>query len=162
MRIQVVNGPNLKLLGTREPAVYGRETLDSILKSVRERARQLGVGVDCFQSDVEGELVACIGACRDRADGLILNPAAYTHTSIAIRDAVSACGLPCVEVHLSNVYRREAFRHVSYTAPVCVGVVAGFGGFGYVLALEALVRELRGRQAAETPRPRRGRRKERG
>jgi 3-dehydroquinate dehydratase II len=143
MKIRIVNGPNLALLGTREPGVYGRETLEDILKAVALRARGLEADVEAFQSDVEGELVHFIGASRGRADGLIINPAAYTHTSVAIRDAITAAGLPCVEVHLSNTHAREAFRQTSLTAPVCLGQIMGFGGFGYVLALDALVRHLR-------------------
>lgn len=142
MRIRVINGPNLRLLGTREPGVYGRETLDDILQKVQRRAAELGVALTTFQSDIEGELVSDIGAAGSVADGLILNPAAYTHTSVAIRDAIAAAGLPCVEVHLSNVHQRETFRHTSYVAPVCIGQITGFGGFGYVLALEALVERL--------------------
>ncbi len=142
MKIRIVNGPNLALLGTREPGVYGRETLDDILKDVAARARELNVVIEAFQSDIEGELVKNIGASRGQVDGLIINPAAYTHTSVAIRDAIAAAGLPCVEVHLSNTHTREPFRHTSLTAPVCIGQIMGFGGFGYVLALDALVRHV--------------------
>jgi 3-dehydroquinate dehydratase-2 len=142
MNILIVNGPNLALLGTREPDIYGRETLDDIVQAVTARARDWQVGVQAFQSDIEGELVRTIGASRGHADGLILNPAGYTHTSVALRDAIAASGLPCVEVHLSNTHAREAFRAVSLTAPVCIGQIMGFGGYGYVLALEALVRHL--------------------
>lgn len=146
MKIRVVNGPNLALLGTREPGIYGCETLDDIAKAVVRRAQALPVEMEFFQSDVEGELVRYVGASRGQADGLILNPAAYTHTSVAIRDAIAATGLPCVEVHLSNTHTREPFRHVSLTAPVCIGQIMGFGGFGYELALDALVRHLREKQ----------------
>jgi 3-dehydroquinate dehydratase-2 len=142
MKIRIVNGPNLALLGTREPGVYGRETLDDILRDVAARARELNVVIEAFQSDIEGELVKNIGASRGQADGIIINPAAYTHTSVAIRDAIAATGLPCVEVHLSNTHTREPFRHTSLTAPVCIGQIMGFGGFGYVLALDALVRHV--------------------
>lgn len=142
MKILLVNGPNLKALGTREPSIYGRETLDSIVRRVIAYASLKGVTVESFQSDVEGELVAAIGAARGVFDGIIINPAAYTHTSVALRDALAACGLPAVEVHLSNTHKRESFRHESLTAPVCAGQVMGFGGAGYVLALEGLLQQL--------------------
>ncbi len=142
MKILVVNGPNLKLLGTREPAVYGRETLDDILGHLRAYAAEKGVTLDAFQSDVEGALVEAIGAARGVYDGIVINPAAYTHTSVAVRDALAACGLPAVEVHLSNTHKREAFRHRSLTVPACVGQIMGFGGFGYVLALEGLLQHI--------------------
>ncbi|NLF23076.1 MAG: type II 3-dehydroquinate dehydratase [Lentisphaerae bacterium] len=140
MKIAVINGPNLGLLGRREPAVYGHDSLASIQTSLTAHARALGVDITFFQSDVEGELVTAIGQTLGAADGLIINPAAYTHTSVAIRDAIAATGLPCVEVHLSNIYSREPFRHTSLTAPVCVGVISGLGAHGYELALDALVR----------------------
>ena len=143
MRILVVNGPNLGLLGQREPEVYGSETLADIEKAVAERAAQLNVELETFQSNEEGVLVTRIGESGGRYDGLIINPAAYTHTSVALRDAIKACGVPCVEVHLTNTHQREEFRHTSLTAAVCVGQVMGFGGRGYVLALEGLVGELR-------------------
>lgn len=142
MRILVVNGPNLKLLGTREPSIYGTETLESIVRRVTDYASEKGVRVESFQSDSEGELVGAIGCARGVFDGVVINPAAYTHTSVALRDAIAACGLPVVEVHLSNTHKRESFRHASLTAPVCVGQVMGFGGEGYVLALEGLLRHL--------------------
>ena len=142
MKILLVNGPNLKLLGTREPSIYGRETLDSIVKGVVAYAAGEGVVVESFQSDVEGDLVDAIGAACGVFDGIVINPAAYTHTSVALRDAISACGVPTVEIHLSNTHKREAFRHDSLTAPVCVGQVMGFGGNGYILALEGLLRFL--------------------
>jgi len=143
MTIRIVNGPNLALLGTREPGIYGNETLDDIVRAATRHAAGLGVAVDHIQSDVEGELVRAIGASRTTCAGLIINPAAYTHTSVALRDAISACGLPCVEVHLSNTLRREPFRHQSLTAPVCIGQIMGFGGHGYLLALDALVHHLK-------------------
>jgi 3-dehydroquinate dehydratase-2 len=142
VKILIVNGPNLKLLGTREPSIYGTDTLDSIVRGVAEHAATRGVHVTAFQSDIEGELVSQIGAARGTYSGIIINPAAYTHTSVALRDAISACGLPVVEVHLSNTHKREAFRHTSLTAPVCIGQLMGFGGFGYVLALDALLWHL--------------------
>lgn len=142
MRVLVVNGPNLKLLGTREPAIYGRETLEGILARLTAYAATRGVSITAVQSDDEGALVEAIGAARGCCDGIVINPAAYTHTSVALRDALSACGVPSVEVHLSNTHRRESFRHTSLTAPVCVGQVMGFGGSGYVLALEGLLAHI--------------------
>ncbi len=142
MKISIVNGPNLNLLGTREPSVYGHETLESILEAAVKHGESLGTGVETFQSNGEGELVSYIGSALGRLDGLVINPAAYTHTSVALRDAIAATGLPCVEVHLSNVHQREEFRHRSLTAPVCVGQITGFGGYGYVLAVDALVKQL--------------------
>lgn len=143
MTIRLVNGPNLALLGKREPGIYGRETLEDIVAAVRRRAEPEGVAVEAFQSDIEGELVRYLGQSRGAAEGLIVNAGAYTHTSIAIRDAISASGLPCIEVHLSNVHAREAFRHHSFMAGVCIGQIAGFGGYGYELALDALMRHIR-------------------
>ena len=142
MKILVVNGPNLKLLGTREPSIYGRETLEGVVARVREYAAGKGVEVTAFQSDLEGALVEVIGAARGVYQGIVINPAAYTHTSVAVRDALAACGVPAVEVHLSNTHRREPFRHTSLTASVCVGQVMGFGGGGYVLALEGLLQHI--------------------
>jgi len=141
-KILLINGPNLNLLGQREPEVYGRETLDDIVAAARKRAGELNAELDSFQSDSEGELVSRIGQAMSGYDGIIINPAAYTHTSVAIRDALAAVALPAVEVHLSNVYRREEFRHRSFMAPVCVGQISGFGGFGYILAVEALLHHL--------------------
>ncbi|MCE9614164.1 MAG: type II 3-dehydroquinate dehydratase [Lentisphaerae bacterium] len=143
MKILVLNGPNLNLLGERQPEIYGRDGLGEILRQVRERAKALGVEVDDFQSNEEGALVTKIGESPRQYAGLIFNPAAYTHTSVALRDALDACRLPCVEVHLSNVHRREAFRHTSLTAAACVGQIMGFGARSYLLGLEALVGILR-------------------
>ena len=139
-KILLMNGPNLALLGTREPEIYGRTTLADIVALVTAAAREKGIAVDAFQSDVEGELVAAIGRARGVYDGIILNPAAYTHTSVALHDAIKASGVPTVEVHLSNVYAREGYRHESLTAGVCAGQICGFGPMGYLLALEALSR----------------------
>ena len=139
-KILVLNGPNLALLGTREPEIYGRTSLADVVALVTAAAREKGIEVDAFQSDVEGELVAAIGRARGVYDGIILNPAAYTHTSVALHDAIKASGVPTVEVHLSNVYAREGYRHESLTAGVCAGQICGFGPAGYVLALEALSR----------------------
>lgn len=146
MRILVLNGPNLSRLGKREPEIYGRETLDDVIGAVRARGVELGVDIAAIQSDCEGELVRRIGESCGSFDGLMINPGGYTHTSVALRDAIAGTGLPCVEVHLSNLYKREEFRHRSYTAGVCVGQISGFGGYGYVLALEALVRILGARR----------------
>lgn len=137
-KILLLNGPNLALLGTREPEIYGRTTLADIVALVKDAAKTKGLSVDAFQSDVEGDLVAAIGRARGVYDGIILNPAAYTHTSVALHDAIKACGVPTVEVHLSNVYAREGYRHESLTAGVCEGQICGFGPAGYLLALEAL------------------------
>lgn len=143
--ILVLNGPNLGLLGRRSPEIYGRRTLADVEAMVCRAAVELGCTVDCRQSDCEGELVSWIGAAMAVRDGLILNAGAYTHTSIALRDAIAGTGLPAVEVHISNIHAREEFRRVSLTAPVCIGQICGFGVDGYVLALRALVDWLRGR-----------------
>jgi len=142
MKILVLNGPNLNLLGKREPDVYGHSTLDEIMDSVKARAESLGAGIDAVQSNDEGELVTRIGEAEGNFDGIILNAAAYTHTSVAIRDAVSASNVPCIEVHLSNIHAREDFRHKSLIAGVCIGQLSGFGGNSYVLAVEAIIRYL--------------------
>ena len=143
MKIIVINGPNLNLLGQREPDIYGVETLADIEKLILQVAVKLDVAVDTFQSNEEGVLVTEIGNAVGTYDGIIINPAAYTHTSVALRDAIKACGVPTVEVHLSNTHSREDFRHKSLTVPVCVGQIMGFGGKGYVLALIGLVEKLR-------------------
>ena len=139
MKILFLNGPNLNLLGTREPAVYGKDTLGDIEKKVRKHAAKLGVEIEFRQSNVEGELVNWIQQAKGQSDCIVLNAAGYTHTSVAIRDAISAVGVPAIEVHLSNVQSREEFRHSSLIAPVCKGVIAGFGANSYILALEASV-----------------------
>lgn len=141
-RILVINGPNLNLLGTREPGIYGKMTLADVVEGLRRRAGELGAELEAIQSNGEGELVSAIQSAAGTFDGLILNPGAYTHTSIAIRDAIQGVALPCVEVHLSNVYAREEFRQRSLTAPACVGQVAGFGPDSYRLALEGLLAYL--------------------
>lgn len=143
MKILVLNGPNLGLLGTRETGVYGTMTLADMMKQLVSYGREKGVELDWFQSDIEGELVSKIGASRGQYDGIIMNPAAYTHTSIAIRDALQAVSVPCVEVHLSNIHAREPFRHTSLTAAVCVGQILGFGPASYLLGLDALVDHLK-------------------
>ena len=139
MKILFLNGPNLNLLGTRQPEIYGRDTLASIEASVQERARTLGVNVEFRQTNDEGQLVTWIQQAKGSVRAIALNAAAYTHTSVAIRDAISAVELPVIEVHLSNIHARETFRHHSMIAPVCRGQVSGFGAFSYILALEAAV-----------------------
>jgi 3-dehydroquinate dehydratase-2 len=139
----LVNGPNLNLLGVREPGVYGSDSLETINSEVAARAAALGCSVDFFQSNSEGGIVDRLHSAMGQYDGLIINPGAYTHYSIAIRDAIAAVKLPAIEVHLSNVYGREEFRHTSVIAPVCVGQIAGLGKIGYSLALEALMEALR-------------------
>ncbi|HPB65973.1 MAG TPA: type II 3-dehydroquinate dehydratase [Spirochaetales bacterium] len=140
MLISVINGPNLNMLGEREPQVYGSETLDDLNSALGRAARDRGVDVEFFQSNSEGSLIDRLHECSRRSDGVILNAGAYTHYSIAIRDAIAAIRPPVVEVHLSNVHAREEFRRVSVIAPACVGQISGFGSTSYLLALEALVR----------------------
>lgn len=140
--VLVLNGPNLNMLGTREPEVYGRETLADIQAACAVRAETLGLGLDFRQSNGEGELVGWIQDARGGAAGIVINPAAYTHTSIAILDALQASGLPVVEVHLSNIHRREPFRHHSYVSKMAHGVICGFGSQGYLFALDAMARIL--------------------
>lgn len=135
--ILVLNGPNLNLLGTREPEVYGRETLADVESAIQKKAKDLGLAVDCFQSNQEGILVDKIQQAKGKQDVILLNAGAYTHTSIALRDAIAGAGVPTIEVHLSNIHAREEFRHHSMIAPVCVGQICGFGSHGYLLALEA-------------------------
>ena len=142
MKIFVINGPNLNLLGSREPGIYGAATLDGICSMLAETAKDLGVSVSFFQSNSEGAIVDAVQQSAGIYQGIIINPAAYTHTSVAIRDALAAVALPTVEVHLSNVYSREEFRHKSLIAPVVLGQIAGFGGSGYELALRGLVDHL--------------------
>ena len=139
MKILFLNGPNLNLLGQREPEVYGRMTLKDIEAKVRERAAQFKAGIEFRQSNIEGELVNWIQEARGKADVIVLNAAAYTHTSVALRDAIAGVGIPTIEIHLSNVHAREEFRHTSLIAPVCKGQISGFGANSYVLAVEASV-----------------------
>ena len=134
----ILNGPNLNMLGTREPEIYGAETLAEIAQSCGRRAGELGLSVDFRQTNQEGELVEWVQSARNEASGIIINAAAYTHTSVALLDALKATDMPVIEVHLSNVYQREDFRHQSYVSPAAKGVICGFGGQGYLFALEAM------------------------
>jgi 3-dehydroquinate dehydratase-2 len=139
MKLLFLNGPNLNLLGLREPEVYGRATLAEIEAKVRKRAGELGADVDFRQTNCEGELVNWIQGARGSCDVIVLNAAAYTHTSVALRDAIAAVGISTIEIHLSNTHARESFRHYSYIAPVCCGQIAGFGPASYILAVDAAV-----------------------
>ena len=143
MRILVLHGPNLNLLGQREPHLYGHETLEQVDARIREHAARRGVEVEIAQSNHEGELIDRLHAAPGRHDGVIFNPGGYSHTSVALRDAIAAIGLPVIEVHLTNVHAREPFRRRSLTAAACRGVISGLGPLGYLLALDALV-ELAG------------------
>lgn len=138
--VLILNGPNLNMLGVREPSVYGTETLDDIEAACQERAEALNLAIDFRQSNNEGDLVAWIQQARGEHDGIIINAAAYTHTSVAIPDALMLAELPVIEVHLSNIFRRESFRHHSYISAVAKGVICGFGAQGYILALDAMAR----------------------
>jgi 3-dehydroquinate dehydratase-2 len=143
MKVLVLHGPNLNLLGTREPEVYGSLTLAEIDQAIRALAAGLGIEVETFQSNSEGALIDMIHAAAPGLDGIVINPAAYTHTSVAIRDALAAVGVPTVEVHLSNIHRREKFRTRSYVAPVAVGQVCGFGVDSYLLGLRAIFNHIK-------------------
>lgn len=136
--IFILNGPNLNLLGTREPEVYGKDSLNDIKMKCERKAKQFGLSIDFRQSNHEGELVAWIQEARESAEGLIVNAGAFTHTSIAMLDALLACAVPCVEVHLSNIFKRESFRHNSYISKGVQGVICGFGPASYELGIEAL------------------------
>ncbi|MBI5655952.1 MAG: type II 3-dehydroquinate dehydratase [Geobacter sp.] len=143
MKILVLHGPNLNLLGTREPELYGRETLADVNAALQVLAGELGMELTTFQSNTEGSLVDAIQDARGVFDGILINPAAYTHTSIAIRDAISAVQLPVVEVHLSNIHAREEFRRHSYVAPIAVGQISGFGVNSYLLGLRAIFSHIK-------------------
>lgn len=143
MKVRIINGPNLNLLGTREPGVYGSSTLADIMKMAQEHGKKAGVAVEWVQSNDEGGVVSAIHESRGKADGLLLNPGAYTHTSVAIRDALQGVAIPCVEVHLSNIHARENFRHVSLTAAACIGQICGFGPASYRLGIDAVAGYLR-------------------
>ena len=141
-KILVIHGPNLNMLGKREPHIYGRQSLEEIDHEVQQRGGQLGVRVETFQSNHEGEIVARIQQAMDDCQGIIINPAAYTHTSVAIRDALAMLDVPIIEVHLSNIHKREAFRHKSMIADIATARIAGFGSQGYLLGLEGLAKML--------------------
>lgn len=147
-KILVLHGPNLNLLGIREPQVYGSASLDEINKKLIQWAKRESVQVEIRQSNSEGELVNWIQEAMGRYQGIVINPAAYTHTSIALRDAILSTGMPTVEVHLSNIYKRESFRHQSYIADVAIGQISGFGADSYLLGLQAMVDYLRKGQHA--------------
>jgi 3-dehydroquinate dehydratase-2 len=140
VHILVLHGPSLNLLGTREPEIYGHQTLDDINAAIKAHGQTLGLSVECRQSNHEGQLIDWVHGARGTAQGLIINAGAYTHTSVALADAVTAVSLPLVEVHLSNIFAREAFRHHSWLSPVAIGLICGFGAQGYLLALDALAR----------------------
>ena len=137
-KVLVLHGPNLNLLGERETGIYGKDTIEHINAEIMEKAKELNIDCDILQSNNEGTLVDYIQGARGKYDGIVINAAAYTHYSIAIRDAIAAVKIPTVEVHMSNVYAREEFRHHSVIAPVCAGQIAGFGKFSYLLALQGL------------------------
>ena len=141
--VLVLNGPNLNMLGKRQPKIYGRETLADVEKACRAEAARLGLAVEFAQSNHEGVLVDLIQAARDKNSAIVINAGAYTHTSVALLDALNAAELPTVEVHISNIYKRESFRHHSYISPAALGVIAGLGTQGYLVALQALARLLK-------------------
>lgn len=140
MKVLVIHGPNINMLGKREPDLYGNVTMEEINKSLTEDAKKANLEIEFFQSNIEGEIVDAIQrASETQLNGILINPAAYTHTSVAIRDAIAAANLPTVEVHISNIHKREEFRHKSLTAPVCAGQISGFGPKSYDLGLAALL-----------------------
>jgi 3-dehydroquinate dehydratase II len=141
--VLVLNGPNLNMLGKRQPKIYGRETLADVEKACRAEAARLGLAIEFAQSNHEGVLIDLIQAAREKNSAIVINAGAYTHTSVALLDALNAAELPTVEVHISNIYKRESFRHHSYISPVAVGVIAGLGTQGYLMALQALARLLK-------------------
>ncbi len=143
LSVLILHGPNLNLLGQREPEVYGRVSLESINQSLRKEAELLQVAISTLQSNHEGMIIDAVHQALEQHQGIVINPGAYTHTSVAIRDAIAAVNLPTVEVHLSNVYQREPFRHHSHIAPVAIGQISGFGANSYILGLWALVHHLR-------------------
>ncbi len=149
MKIMVIQGPNLNMLGVREQQIYGPMKLEQIHKQMKDVAEQNGVDIEFFQSNLEGEIVDKIQECYGEVQGIIINPAAYTHTSIAIRDAISAVSIPTIEVHISNIHRREEFRKQNMIAPVCASSIVGFGPFGYHLAMVGMLQIMSEIQAAQ-------------
>ncbi|UMZ73967.1 type II 3-dehydroquinate dehydratase [Natranaerofaba carboxydovora] len=143
MKILVLHGPNLNLLGEREPDIYGKMGLDDLNEKLNDEAKKMEVSLDCYQSNYEGELIELIHKVRGEYDGILINPGALTHYSIALRDAIASVDIKAVEVHLSNIYQRESFRHKSVIAPVVSGQVSGFGYYSYILGLYALINELK-------------------
>jgi 3-dehydroquinate dehydratase-2 len=139
--IAVIHGPNLNMLGMREVGIYGGQTMEDINRAVATEADKLNVTVEFFQSNTEGKLVTFIQQCRGRVQGILLNAGAYTHYSVALRDAISAAQVPTVEAHISNIYKRETFRHISVIAPVCIGQICGFRAFSYIVGLRALIED---------------------
>lgn len=139
MKVLIINGVNLNMLGVREPEIYGSSTLSDLEKQISSCASKLDVGVDFFQSNFEGEIVNKIHQSMGIYDGIIMNPGAFTHYSYAIHDAIASVNIPCVEVHISNIHKREEYRHKSVTAPACIGQISGFGFYGYEMALNALI-----------------------
>ena len=144
-RVLIIHGPNLNMLGKREPEIYGHQTLDEINAGLESKAAKLGVQIEIFQSNQEGDIVEKIQQAQGAFNGILINPAAYTHTSIAIRDAISLLDIPVVEIHLSNIYQRESFRHTSMMSAVVRAQISGFGPQGYLLALEGLVQIIKKR-----------------
>lgn len=137
----IINGPNLNMLGIREPGIYGGDTLDDVYSLIRKNAARLGCEAEFFQSNIEGEIINAIHSSIGNYNGIIMNPGAFTHYSYAIHDALTSVNVPCIEVHISNIHKREEFRHKSVTAPACRGQICGLGVYGYVLALEAFCNE---------------------
>ncbi|XZH59250.1 type II 3-dehydroquinate dehydratase [Clostridium perfringens] len=144
MKIMVINGPNLNLLGIREKEIYGAKDFNQVIDYIKEEGKELGLEVNCFQSNIEGEIINFIhNAYFEKYDGIIINPGAYTHYSIAIYDALKGVEIPTVEVHLSNIHKREEFRHKSVTAPACIGQISGFGEYGYIMSMNALKNHIK-------------------
>jgi len=140
MKLLVINGPNLNLLGGREPVIYGRITYSDLITGLKEYAQKMGAELDAFQSNHEGQIIDCLHNAIGVYDGIIMNPGAFTHYSYALLDAIKAVELPVIEVHISNIHKREAFRHISVTAPACVGQITGLGIQGYYLAVDYFIR----------------------